>query len=119
MSEMRMAVKVVTGHSTSQFEELLGAVIETIEKVDGVVFPIQYQYNVGQKEHTAIVQYQSEERVKFPAELVKQREIAHGYNPRIYNEDGSRKAEAPAAKADVVNSGESKAAPAPLLPPAE
>ncbi len=101
MSELRMGVKVVAGHQATQFEERLSTVIEIIEKAGGEIFPIQYQFNTGERQHTAVVQYQAETRVKFPDQLDTVREIAHGYNPKFFNEDGTRKEGAPGAKAPI------------------
>ncbi len=119
MSAMRMGIKVVTHHSTTGFEKVLAAVIETVEKAGGDIFPIQYQYNTGQQEHTAVVQFQTEHMVAFDEKLVKSRSVERKYNPKYYNPDGTRKKDAPAAQADVVNESERAPKGSTLLPPAD
>lgn len=118
MSEMRMNVKMVTSHQATEFEKSLSVVLEVIEKADGIVFPIQYQFNDTQREYTALVQFQSENAIAFPAKLVQSRQVESGKNPKFFNEDGSRKPEVPGGPAPVVEGKLPPSGADAVLPPA-
>jgi hypothetical protein len=63
------------------------------------------------------VQYTAPKRITFPEQLSHVHTVEHGLNPKIFNEDGSRKEGAPGVKAEVVNSAKPQGGS--LLPPAD
>lgn len=86
-------VKIVTSHSASSFEQVLNQLLRCIFNDDGDVFPIQYQFNSGTREHTAVVQYQSKVEVRLDdrAQEALAVDVPRGWNPDYYNPDGTRK----------------------------